>query len=110
MPEGWRVSTIRAAVLVVAALLLACQLHAKPRIAVEEGSGSFLMEGGTGHEGQTIAVHYHKPRIFNRGSPILIVLPGAGRNGDDYRDAWVQVSEAHGVLVLSPSYSKQQYA
>lgn len=39
----------------------------------------------------------------------MMVIPGAGRNGDDYRDSWKHVSERYGVLILSPSYSEQHY-
>src|SRR5690606_18059848 len=36
-------------------------------------------------------------------------LPGAGRNGGDYRDAWKEAAEPHGVLILSPSYDETHY-
>lgn len=39
----------------------------------------------------------------------MMVIPGAGRNGDDYRDSWKDASEQYGVLILSPSYSEQHY-
>jgi pimeloyl-ACP methyl ester carboxylesterase len=79
------------------------------RAVIEMGAGSFAISGGPGHEDHTITVYYHKPRTFERHSPILIVVPGAGRNGDDYRDAWVDASEAHGVLILSPTYPQEHY-
>lgn len=78
-------------------------------IKIKEGSGNFLIEGGEGHKEKTIRVFYHRPRKFNRSSKVLVVLPGAGRNGDDYRDAWVRASEKHNVLVLSPKYSDKNY-
>jgi pimeloyl-ACP methyl ester carboxylesterase len=67
------------------------------------------MEGGAGRKEKTITVFYHKPRTFTAQSPVLIVLPGAGRNAWTYRDAWVRTSEEHGVLILSPSYSEEHY-
>lgn len=79
------------------------------RIAVESGSGSFIMKGGGGYEEKRITVFYHKPKSYQRGSPVTIVIPGAGRNGDDYRDAWVTASEKYDVLILSPSYSEKFY-
>jgi pimeloyl-ACP methyl ester carboxylesterase len=74
-----------------------------------DGSGSFTLAGGAGREGKTIEVYYHKPRTFTAQSPVLMVVPGAGRNGWTYRDAWVNASEEHGVLILSPSYSEEHY-
>lgn len=78
-------------------------------VDLHEGSGNFLMEGGSGHEETWIQVFYHHPERFTARSPILVVMPGAGRNADEYRDAWIEASERHGVLVLSPMYSEEEY-
>lgn len=78
-------------------------------VAIDEGSGNFLIEGGSGHEDKWITVFYHRPASFDAKSPILIVVPGTGRNGWDYRDAWIEASEEHGVLVLSPMYPEDTY-
>lgn len=73
------------------------------------GSGSFIVQGGAGRESRVIEVHYHRPENLTAESPVVMVIPGAGRNGDAYRDAWIEASEDHGVLVLSPSYSEVHY-
>ena len=78
-------------------------------IRIDSGSGNFVAKGGLGHEEKAITVFYHKPKNFTRRSPVLIVVPGAGRNGSDYRDAWVDASERHGVLILSPQYAEKEY-
>ena len=75
------------------------------QIEIEPGSGKLLIEGGFKKE-KTIIVHYHMPLNFESDSKVLFVLPGAGRNGDDYRDAWVANSEKYNVLVLSFEYSE----
>ncbi|WP_299438289.1 hypothetical protein [uncultured Aquimarina sp.] len=79
-------------------------------IKIDEGSGSFFIKGGKGHENDTITVYYHKPKKLTSKSKILMVIPGAGRNGDDYRDSWIEASEKYNVLILSPSYPEKQYA
>lgn len=76
---------------------------------IHEGSGNFMIRGGPGHQETLLPVYYHRPESFTQESPILIVVPGAGRDGWDYRDAWVEASERHGVLVLSPRYPEQAY-
>jgi hypothetical protein len=76
---------------------------------IADGSGSFVLAGGVDLEDKSITVFYHKPSTFTPRSPVLIVVPGAGRNGWTYRDAWVDASEEHGVLILSPSYSEDYY-
>ena len=78
-------------------------------IQINEGSGYFQIEGGVGHESDLITVYYHKPKNFTSKSRILMVIPGAGRNGDSYRDSWVETSEKHSVLILSPSYAEKDY-
>ena len=74
-------------------------------ITLKEGSGNFLIEGGQRHQEKTIKVFYHRPSSFSTDTKVLIVLPGAGRNGDD----WVETSEKYDVLVLSPEYSEAHY-
>ena len=51
-------------------------------IAIHEGSGVFLIEGGEGKQNKTIKVFYHRPANFTKDSKVLLVIPGAGRNGD----------------------------
>ncbi|MDO5970252.1 hypothetical protein Q4Q35_10585 [Flavivirga aquimarina] len=78
-------------------------------INIQEGSGSFLVEGGKGKVNKSIKVYYHRPKNFNADSKILMVIPGAGRNGDSYRDAWIEESEKYSVLILSPMYPEKEY-
>jgi len=74
------------------------------------GSGVFLIEGAKGQEGKVIKVYYHKPKGYTANSKILMVIPGAGRNGDSYRDAWIETSKKHNVLVLSPKFEEATYS
>ncbi len=78
-------------------------------INISEGSGSFDIQGSGLHQGDVITVFYHKPANFSRNSQVLLVIPGAGRNGDDYRDSWVEASEKYNVLILAPSYPEAAY-
>jgi len=78
-------------------------------IDLKTGSGAFLIDGGKEHLGRTIKVYYHMPENYTKDSNVLIVVPGAGRNGDSYRDAWIEKSEQYGVLILSPMYEETQY-
>ena len=76
---------------------------------IKNGSGYFEFKGGPGHQEDTIKVYYHKPKKYSQDSKILLVIPGAGRNADDYRDSWIETSEKHSVLVISPSYTEKDY-
>ena len=77
-------------------------------IDIQDGSGKFLIEGGFDKE-RTLVVYYYKPEQLEPDSPTVIVLPGAGRNGDDYRNAWIEKAELYNVLVLSPTYAEAYY-
>jgi pimeloyl-ACP methyl ester carboxylesterase len=78
-------------------------------VSIASGSGSFVMPGSGRHADQTIVVHYYRPANFTAKSPVLIVLPGAGRNGDAYRDAWIAAADRAGILIASPSYPENGY-
>ncbi|MCT4630491.1 hypothetical protein [Winogradskyella sp.] len=94
---------------IIILLCITQSLLAAQNITINEGSGSFNFHGGIGHENDTIKVHYYKPHNFTSNSKILLVIPGAGRNADDYRDSWIEASKKHSILIISPSYSEQQY-
>ena len=49
------------------------------------------------------------PEEFSEDTSVIIVIPGDGRNANDYRDSWVQSAEKYNLLVLSPSYPKERY-
>ncbi len=78
-------------------------------ITIQEGSGEFLIEGKNGDLNTPIRVFYHKPKNYTTNSRILMVIPGAGRNGDSYRDAWIEESEQYGVLIVSLMYPEETY-
>lgn len=78
-------------------------------VIIQPGPGKFRISGGKGHTEKTITVYYNRPANFSPQSKILLVLPGAGRNGNDYRDAWKAASEKYNVLVLSPAYPENSY-
>lgn len=79
------------------------------QIEIKEGSGNFLINDSR-DSSKKIRVFYYKPQSFSKDSKILMVIPGAGRNGDDYRDSWIEASEKYNVLILSPSFNELYYS
>lgn len=75
-----------------------------PPVNIQEGKGSFTFLARRGDNEIPIPVFYYQPADFGKTSPVLVVVPGAGRDGDEYRDAWIGPSDKYGVLVLSPMY------
>ena len=72
------------------------------------GSGCFYLPVDD-QSSSAIQLFYHLPASYDSDSRILVVVPGAGRNADDYRDSWVAIAEHYGVLVLSPVYPENAY-
>ncbi len=93
-------------------IVLACGL-ALSAFASEQpiavGSDSYLYSSTTDDSETRLDVYYYKPTSFNQDAPVLLVIPGSGRNAWDYRDAWKEAAEKYGALILSPHYSEQQY-
>lgn len=79
------------------------------KIDLNTGSGNFIVDGGSSNNDKMITVFYHKPKNFSEQSPVMMVIPGAGRNGHDYRDVWVEASEEYGILILSLHYPEKHY-
>jgi hypothetical protein len=78
------------------------------KININKGSGKFIIEGGH-NKADSIVIHYYKPSNFSKTSDVVYVIPGGGRNGDDYRDSWIEKAEEYNVLVLSPEYNEKNY-
>lgn len=78
-------------------------------IIMNKGSGTFSINGSANHQADTITIFYHIPENFTQSSKVLMVIPGAGRNADDYRDSWVEASEKYSLLIVSPSYPEETY-
>ena len=76
---------------------------------VTAGSGTFFIPSSTGRERDQIEVFYYLPKSFSPDSKVLIVVPGAGRNGDSYRDAWIEEADQYDVIILSPRYPQESY-
>lgn len=87
----------------------AAQSHLCAGPEFSTGSGHYKMAGGPNRQEKCIEIYYHVPQGVSADSPVVMVVPGAGRNGWDYRDAWVEASEKYDVVVLSPSFSEEHY-
>lgn len=83
-------------------------LALEPR-ALEASAGAFLAAGGRGREHARIRVDYYRPRGFTARSQILLIIPGSGRDGGEYRDAWISAAENANVLVASLGYPETDY-
>ena len=80
----------------------------KPTVLARR-AGSFELAGGVNKEASRITVHYYLPDGFTLDSKILLIIPGAGRNSFDYRNAWLQTAQEHNILVAALGYPENKY-
>lgn len=72
-------------------------------------AGTFAMAGGFGRQAHRITVHYYLPDGFTPESEVLLVIPGAGRNSDDYRNTWLEAARQKNILVAALGYPEDGY-
>jgi len=86
---------------------------------LQYGSGNgFTLTAGTGFFTFTpqaplnrppVEIFYHIPDGDITTMPILMSLHGASRNGESYRDYWIQMANEHGFMVIAPEFTTANY-
>lgn len=72
-----------------------------------EGKSSFLF---TDWGGRSIPVWTYVPTQSNAAElPIAIIMHGAGRDGDRYRDEWAALAQLNRFIVIAPEFSKNSF-
>ena len=74
--------------------------------ALPVGTGHFSLVGAAG---KSIAVHYYRPPDFTATSPIVLVIPGAGRGSAEYRNAWLDAATKSGALIAALGYPEDLF-
>jgi len=73
------------------------------------GKGQFVFNDTQGNADRPITVYTYRPASWNQSGPILIVMPGAGRDGESPRDTWIPYAEQYSALVVVPEFSQEYY-
>ncbi len=68
-----------------------------------------LPPGSSAYPFRDVTVQVHRPSTYTHASPILMVMHGRDRNGDDYRDHFVPESDRRGFLVVAPQFAETEY-
>lgn len=97
----------------VALVVLLCWLplttEAKDLLDLTSGQGWFDYMDSAARRGRVVRVWYAVPEAFNAESPVLFVMPGAKRNGAEYRDVWIPHAGAANALLLVPEFAESDY-
>jgi poly(3-hydroxybutyrate) depolymerase len=56
-----------------------------------------------------LVLHAARPREYDAGTPVLFVHHGVGRNGEDYRDYWLDLVDETGVLAISIEFPEASF-
>ena len=97
------------------ALSAACQLL--PQMAGDEtgftqgsfarGSGWFMFKNWAG---PPITVWTYAPESGSLSDlPVVVVMHGVNRDGDRYRDEWIEAARAHDLIILAPAFSNTDF-
>lgn len=76
---------------------------------IGQGAGSFQFDDPKTATGKTLRVFYYRPKGFGPESQILFVMHGVKRNADEYRDNWIALAERHGLLIVAPEFSNENF-
>ena len=73
--------------------------------------GRHALEYGNGAapDARTITLNTYRPAHATADSPIVLVQHGVMRNGDDYRDFWMPAADEHGLVIIAPTFSNEQW-
>lgn len=56
-----------------------------------------------------LVLHGARPQRHDADTPVLLVHHGVGRNGADYRDYWLPLVDAAGILVISVEFPQASF-
>lgn len=56
------------------------------------------------HPDRPLVVNTYRPEGHTPDDPVVLVQHGVKRNGDDYRDFWIEAAEKHRLLVVASTF------
>ena len=73
------------------------------------GKDSFVINAYKHTDRKTIRVWTYKPAEWTSADPVLFVMHGMGRNAEDYLDAWTELAEQKGIMLIAPEFASKFY-
>lgn len=78
-----------------------------PVIEAENGRDCFVF---TDWDGPDIPVWVYAPQgVDRRTAPIAVIMHGARRDPDRYREEWIAEADRHGFVVVAPGFSRADF-
>jgi len=76
---------------------------------IPQGKGQYSFIDVIGNSDRPITVYTYRPAAWNLSGPVLIVIPGAGREGQSPRETWIPFAERYSSLLIVPEFSLENY-
>ncbi|CAN7632721.1 alpha/beta hydrolase [Bosea sp. LjRoot237] len=61
------------------------------------------------HPERPLEVNFYRPARHGPDDEVVFVQHGMLRNGDDYRDFWIDAAERHNLLIVAPTFGNEHY-
>lgn len=61
------------------------------------------------HPERPLEVNFYRPTRHRPEDEVVFVQHGMLRNGDDYRDFWIDAAEKHNLLIVAPTFGNEHY-
>ncbi len=61
------------------------------------------------HPDRPLAVNFYRPARHRPSDPVVVVQHGMMRNGDEYRDFWIEAAEKHNLLIVAPTFPNAEF-
>jgi hypothetical protein len=68
------------------------------------GRASILFDDPAGDPSRPVTLHAYRPEGWRPDGQVVLVMHGMGRNGDEYRDFWIEAAERHKLLIVAPTF------
>lgn len=62
-----------------------------------------------GNPDRPLTLNVYRPSRYVPERPVVLVQHGMLRNGDAYRDFWIDAADRHNVLIVAPTFSNEAY-
>ena len=73
---------------------------------IDTGSGCFVFQDW---QGRPLPIWYHVPESTGKPQQVVFVMHGVLRNAADYRDNWRAAADEHGLVILAPEFSRDDF-
>ncbi|CAN7535092.1 alpha/beta hydrolase [Bosea sp. LjRoot9] len=61
------------------------------------------------HPQRPLEVNFYRPARHRPQDEVVFVQHGMLRNGDDYRDFWIEAAEKHNLLIVAPTFGNDHF-